>query len=55
MQRTIRKINLFIPDKNPHLSEFVSQIKSATDLQPIFESIQKDTSGLMDCFLMDQS
>lgn len=48
---------LTIPDadKNPHLSEFVSQIKSATDLQPIFESIQKDTSGLMDCFLMDQS
>lgn len=48
---------LTIPDadKNPYLSEFLTQIKNSPDLQPIFESIQKDNSGHHDCFLMDQS
>ncbi|GLV39340.1 Cullin-associated and neddylation-dissociated 1 [Carabus blaptoides fortunei] len=55
MRAVVTLLTIPDADKNPHLSEFVSQIKSATDLQPIFESIQKDTSGLMDCFLMDQS
>ncbi|KAJ8923621.1 hypothetical protein NQ315_010200 [Exocentrus adspersus] len=49
---------LSIPDadKNPHLNEFVSQIKNSLDLAPIFESVQKDSStSHSDCFLMDQS
>ncbi|KAJ8986273.1 hypothetical protein NQ317_009983 [Molorchus minor] len=49
---------LSIPDadKNPHLNEFVSQIKNSLDLAPIFESVQKDSSTAhTDCFLMDQS
>lgn len=39
---------LTIPDadKNPHLSEFVTQIKSTPELQSIFDSIQKDSSLL---------
>ncbi|XP_049880310.1 cullin-associated NEDD8-dissociated protein 1 [Pectinophora gossypiella] len=50
---------LQIPDaeKNPHLMDFVTQIKSFPDLQPIFESILKDQSGGggVDANLMDQS
>ncbi|XP_073957359.1 cullin-associated and neddylation-dissociated 1 isoform X2 [Choristoneura fumiferana] len=50
---------LHIPeaDKNPHLMDFVTQIKSFPDLQPIFESILKDSSGTagVDSNLMDQS
>lgn len=43
-------------DKNPNLMEFVNQIKSFPDLQPIFESILKDSSGnTVDSNLMDQS
>ncbi|XP_026494754.2 cullin-associated NEDD8-dissociated protein 1 isoform X1 [Vanessa tameamea] len=43
-------------DKNPHLMDFVTQIKSFPDLQPIFESILKDsTGGGVDSNLMDQS
>ncbi|XP_057661547.1 cullin-associated NEDD8-dissociated protein 1 isoform X2 [Diorhabda carinulata] len=43
-------------DKNPHLNEFVSQIKGSQDLAPIFESVQKDSSSShSDCLLMDQS
>ncbi|CAH2102688.1 unnamed protein product [Euphydryas editha] len=43
-------------DKNPHLMDFVTQIKSFPDLQPIFESILKDSSGSgVDSNLMDQS
>lgn len=43
-------------DKNPHLMEFVNQIKAAPDLQPIFESILKDSSGTnVDPNSMDQS
>ncbi|XP_066158775.1 cullin-associated NEDD8-dissociated protein 1 isoform X1 [Euwallacea fornicatus] len=47
---------LSIPDadKNPHLNDFVNQIKSSSDLQPIYESIQKDSSTHSD-FVMDQS
>ncbi|XP_045528099.1 cullin-associated NEDD8-dissociated protein 1 [Pieris brassicae] len=41
-------------EKNPHLMDFVTQIKSFPELQPIFESILKDSSGL-DSNLMDQS
>ncbi|KAK5639691.1 hypothetical protein RI129_012183 [Pyrocoelia pectoralis] len=56
----MRAINalLMIPDadKNPHLNEFVTQIKNTPDLLPIFESIQKDTANIHnDYFLMDQS
>lgn len=49
---------LTIPDadKNPHLSEFVSQIKSTPDLQLIFDSIQKDSTGpSQDATMMDLS
>uniref|UniRef100_A0A023F571 Putative tata-binding protein-interacting protein n=3 Tax=Triatoma infestans TaxID=30076 RepID=A0A023F571_TRIIF len=49
---------LTIPDadKNPHLSEFVTQIKSTPELQTIFDSIQKDSSLLnQDSNLMDLS
>lgn len=35
--------------------DFVTQIKSFPDLQPIFESILKDSSGGVDSNLMDQS
>ncbi|CAH0405459.1 unnamed protein product [Chilo suppressalis] len=43
-------------EKNPHLMDFVTQIKSFPDLQPIFESILKDsTGGGVDANLMDQS
>ncbi|CAG9796700.1 unnamed protein product [Diatraea saccharalis] len=44
-------------EKNPHLMDFVTQIKSFPDLQPIFESILKDSSGGggVDANLMDQS
>ncbi|KOB74043.1 putative Cullin-associated NEDD8-dissociated protein 1 [Operophtera brumata] len=42
--------------KNPHLMDFVTQIKSFPDLLPIFESILKDSSGAgVDSNLMDQS
>ncbi|XP_067009322.1 cullin-associated NEDD8-dissociated protein 1 [Anabrus simplex] len=49
---------LTIPDadKNPHLSEFVTQIKSTPELQLIFDSIQKDcTAPSQDSNLMDLS
>ncbi|BES92029.1 Cullin-associated NEDD8-dissociated protein [Nesidiocoris tenuis] len=49
---------LTIPDadKNPHLSEFVNQIKSTSELQTIFDSIQKDSSLLnQDSNMMDLS
>ncbi|XP_053976488.1 cullin-associated NEDD8-dissociated protein 1 isoform X2 [Hylaeus anthracinus] len=38
---------LTIPDadKNPSLCEFVTQIKAAPELQPLFEIIQKDCTG----------
>ncbi|KAI5635757.1 TATA-binding protein interacting (TIP20) domain-containing protein [Phthorimaea operculella] len=43
-------------EKNPHLNDFVNQIKLFPDLQPIFESILKDQSGAgVDSNLMDQS
>ncbi|XP_022915623.1 cullin-associated NEDD8-dissociated protein 1 [Onthophagus taurus] len=43
-------------DKNPHLSEFITQIRNSVDLKPIFDSIQEDSvGGRHDCFLMDQS
>ncbi|KAJ0182615.1 hypothetical protein K1T71_001984 [Dendrolimus kikuchii] len=44
-------------EKNPHLLDFVAQIKSFPDLQPIFDSILKDSSsgGALDANLMDQS
>ena len=36
---------LYIIDKNPLMNEFLAQIKSTPDLQALFESIQKDSSG----------
>lgn len=32
-------------DKNPLMNEFLAQIKSTPDLQTLFDSIQKDSSG----------
>ncbi|OAD59238.1 Cullin-associated NEDD8-dissociated protein 1, partial [Eufriesea mexicana] len=50
---------LTIPDadKNPSLSEFVTQIKSTPELQPLFEIIQKDCTGssVNETNVMDQS
>ncbi|PSN42416.1 Cullin-associated NEDD8-dissociated protein 1 [Blattella germanica] len=49
---------LTIPDadKNPHLNEFVTQIKTTPELQLIFDSIQKDSTGpSQDSNLMDLS
>ncbi|KAL3278590.1 hypothetical protein HHI36_016135 [Cryptolaemus montrouzieri] len=49
---------LSIPDadKNPQLTEFVTQIKNSSELELIFESIQKDSSSnYSECILMDQS
>lgn len=52
-------INFFssISDKNPSLSEFVTQIKSTPELQPLFEVIQKDCTGsnVNETNVMDQS
>lgn len=50
-------LNIPEAEKNPDLMDFVTQIKSFPDLQPIFESILKDTSGnnAVDSNLMDQS
>lgn len=47
----------FLSDKNPSLTEFVSQIKTTTELQPLFETAQKDCSGgnVNDTNVMDQS
>ena len=48
---------LFVSDKNPALNEFVSQIKSTAELQPLFDMIQKDCSGssMNEANIMDQS
>lgn len=48
---------LSIPDadKNPRLSDFISHIKSTVELNKIFESVQKDISGRMDCFTLEQN
>ncbi|XP_066581205.1 cullin-associated NEDD8-dissociated protein 1 [Prorops nasuta] len=50
---------LTIPDadKNPSLSEFVSQVKTTPELRPLFEIIQKDCSGnsMSEANIMDQS
>ncbi|CAI6364051.1 unnamed protein product [Macrosiphum euphorbiae] len=32
-------------DKNPHMSDFVCQIKSSPELNAIYETVQKDSSG----------
>ncbi|XP_049773388.1 cullin-associated NEDD8-dissociated protein 1 [Schistocerca cancellata] len=43
-------------DKNPHLTDFVTQIKGNPELLSIFESIQKDSSGpAQESNLMDLS
>lgn len=36
---------LCMTDKNPLMNEFLAQIKSTPDLQTLFDSIQKDSSG----------
>ena len=36
--------NVFL-DKNPPMNEFLAQIKSTSDLQVLFESIQKDSAS----------
>jgi len=35
----------FSLDKNPHMSDFVCQIKSSPELNTIYETVQKDSSG----------
>ncbi|GIY90141.1 cullin-associated NEDD8-dissociated protein 1 [Caerostris darwini] len=44
-------------DKNPLMNEFLAQIKSTSDLQQLFDSIQKDCSGtsVSESALMDIS
>nr|CAD7459444.1 unnamed protein product [Timema tahoe] len=43
-------------DKNPHLNEFMSQIKATTDLHKMFESVQRDSSStVQDYSIMDLS
>lgn len=45
-------------DKNQHLAEFLQLIRSSSELQPLFESVQKDSSVLTnnsDSLSMDQS
>ncbi|VVC31483.1 Hypothetical protein CINCED_3A016263 [Cinara cedri] len=34
-------------DKNPHMSDFVCQIKNSPELNAIYESVQRDSSGLV--------
>ncbi|XP_050436438.1 cullin-associated NEDD8-dissociated protein 1 [Adelges cooleyi] len=34
-------------DKNPHLSDFVCQIKNSPELNAIYESVQRDSSGIL--------
>lgn len=38
---------IFFSDKNPHINEFVCQIKSSHELNAIYEAIQKDTTGIV--------
>lgn len=56
LRAVVALLNIPDADKNPHLNDFLSQIKNSQDLLPIFESIQRDSSSSHnDCFLMDQS
>lgn len=34
-------------DKNPHMSDFVFHIKSTSELNSIYESVQRDNSGMV--------
>lgn len=47
------------PDKNQHLVDFLALIKNSTELQPLYESVQRDSSsvvhGIGDGLSMDQS
>lgn len=38
---------LLFLDKNPHLSDFVCQIKNSPELNAIYESVQRDNSGMV--------
>jgi cullin-associated NEDD8-dissociated protein 1 len=44
-------------DKNQHLIDFLSLIKNSTELQPLYESVQRDSSSIVhgDGLSMDQS
>nr|XP_023013763.1 cullin-associated NEDD8-dissociated protein 1 [Leptinotarsa decemlineata] len=54
MRAVVALLGIPDADKNPHLNEFVNQIKNSADLAPIFESVQKDSSSShTDCLLMD--
>lgn len=58
MRAVIALLTIPDADKNPQLSEFLNYIRNSTDLQPVFESIQRDTTVVAthhDSFLMDQS
>jgi len=39
-------MNILFLDKNPHMSDFVCQIKSSSELNSIYELIQRDFSGM---------
>lgn len=46
-------------DKNQHLADFLTYIKNSTDLQPLYESVQRDSNSTVhgpgDGQSMDQS
>lgn len=46
----------FISDKSPQMNEFLSHIKSSTEMSAMFESIQKDAqASISDSMVMDTS
>ncbi|KAL1492929.1 hypothetical protein ABEB36_011093 [Hypothenemus hampei] len=54
MRAVAALLRIPVADKNPHLNDFVNQIKNSSDLQPIYELIQRDSLSHTD-FVMDQS
>lgn len=47
MRDTIFIYMHFVIDKNPHMSDFVCQIKNSSELNAIYESVQRDNSGMI--------
>lgn len=51
--------NIFSPpDKNQHLADFLTLIKNSTELQPLYDTVQKDSNsihGAGEGLTMDQS
>jgi hypothetical protein len=45
----------FVSDKSPQMNEFLSHIKSSTEMSAMFESIQKDAqASISDSMVMDR-